>query len=72
MLFQTKQALLVKAMYQYAFFALENVLNFDRLKSDFESTTLKICLTIYCRLGRDLISSSYRGNEVRIRQAVRF
>ena len=50
MLFQTKQALLVKAMFQYAFFALENVLNFDRLKSDFESTTLKICLTIYCRL----------------------
>ena len=72
MLFQTRQDLLVKAMYQYAFFALENVLNFDRLKSDFESTTLKICLTIYCRLGRDLISSSYRGNEVRIRQAVRF
>ena len=63
MLFQTRQDLLVKAMYQYAF---------DRLKSDFESTTLKICLTIYCRLGRDLISSSYRGNEVRIRQAVRF
>ena len=72
MLFQTRQDLLVKAMYQYAFFALENVLNFDRLKSDFESTTLKICLTIYCRLGRDLISSSYRRNEVRIRQAVRF
>ena len=44
MLFQTKQALLVKAMYQNAFFALENVLNFYRLKSDFESTTLKICL----------------------------
>ena len=43
MLFQTRQDLLVKAMYQYAFFALENVLNFDRLKSDFESTTLKIC-----------------------------
>ena len=41
MLFQTKQALLVKAMYQYAFFALENVLNFDRLKSDFESTLWK-------------------------------
>ena len=43
MLFQNKKALLVRAMYQYAFFALENVLNFDRLKSDFESTTLKIC-----------------------------
>ena len=41
MLFQTKQALLVKTMYQYAFFALENVLNFDRLKSDFESTLWK-------------------------------
>ena len=48
MLFQTRQDLLVKAMYQYAFFALENVLNFDRLKSDFESTTLKIGLKIYC------------------------
>ena len=48
MLFQTRQDLLVKAMYRYAFFALENVLNFDRLKSDVESTTLKICLKIYC------------------------
>ena len=50
MLFQTRQetSLLVKAMYQYAFFALENMLNFDRLKSDVESTTLKICLKIYC------------------------
>jgi len=47
MLFHTRQDLLVKAMYQYAVFALENVLNFDRLKSDFESTTLKICLKIY-------------------------
>ena len=37
MLFQTKQAFLVKAMYQYAFFALENVLHFDLFKSDFES-----------------------------------
>ena len=53
-------------MYQYAFFALENVLNFDRLKSDFESKTLKICLKIYFLLNRDLISSSYRGNEVKI------
>ena len=48
MLFQTRQDLLVKAMYQYAFFVLENVLNFDRLKSDFESTSLKICLKMYC------------------------
>ena len=35
MLFQTKQALLVKVMYQYAFFALENVLNFDPFEKRF-------------------------------------
>ena len=72
MLFQTRQDLLVKAMYQYAFFTFKNVLNFDRLKCDFESTTLKICLKTCCWLNRDLISSSYRGNEVKIWRAVIF
>ena len=43
MLFKGKQALVVKAMYQTAFLARENGLNFGRwFISDFESTTLKI------------------------------
>ena len=36
-LFQAKQALVVKAMYQSAFLAREKVLNFDRWLSDFEN-----------------------------------
>ena len=44
MLFQSKQALVFKAMYQSAFLAREKVLNFDGWLSDFESTTLKISL----------------------------
>ena len=42
MLFQSKQALVFKAMYQSAFLAREKVLNFDGWLSDLESTTLKI------------------------------
>ena len=42
MLFQIKQALVFKAMYQYTFLAREKVLNFDGWLSDFESTILKI------------------------------
>ena len=38
MLFQIKQALVFKAMYQCAFFAREKELNFDGWLSDFEST----------------------------------
>ena len=41
MLFQAKEALVFKAMYQSAFFAREKVLNFDGWLSDFNSTTLK-------------------------------
>ena len=41
MLFQTKQALVFKAMYRAAFFAREKVLNFDGCLSDFESKFLK-------------------------------
>ena len=41
MLFQTKQALVFKAMYQSAFLASEKVLNFDGWLSDFESKFLK-------------------------------
>ena len=48
MLFQTKQALVFKAMYQSAFLAREKVLNFDGCLSDFESTTLEISLEISC------------------------
>ena len=46
MLFQTKQALVCKAMHQSAFLAREKVLNFDGWLGDFESTTLKISLTL--------------------------
>ena len=42
MLFQTKQALVFKVMYQSAFLGREKVLHFDGCLSDFESTILKI------------------------------
>ena len=48
MLFQTKQDLVFKAMYQSALLTREKVLNFDGLLSDFESPTLKISLKITC------------------------
>ena len=37
MLFQTKQALVFKAMYQSTFLRCEKVVNFDGWLSDFES-----------------------------------
>ena len=56
MVFQAKQALVFKAMYQSAFSAREKVLNFDGWLSDFESTTLNISLKISCWQNRELIS----------------
>ena len=55
MLFQVKQALLFKAMYQSAFLAREKVLNFDGWLGDFELTTLKISLKTSCRPNHELI-----------------
>ena len=45
MLFQAKQALVFKAMYQSAFLAREKVLNFDSWLNDFESTKKILLLT---------------------------
>ena len=45
MLFQIKQALVLKAMYQSAFLAREKVLNFDRWLSDFENFLKYLLLT---------------------------
>ena len=42
MLFQAKQALVFKTMYQFAVLAREKVLNLDGWLNDFESATLKI------------------------------
>ena len=53
MLFQTKQALVFKAMYQSVFLAREKVQNIDGWLSDFESTTLKISLKISCWPNRE-------------------
>ena len=40
MLFQTKKALVFKAMYQFTFLAREKVVNFDGWLTDFESTIM--------------------------------
>ena len=72
MLFQTKQAVLRKAMYQNVFWAFENRLNLAFLWAVLSHQTSKFREIISFQPNPDLITSKYTGYELQKRGAISF
>ena len=70
--FQTKQAFLAKSMYQKAFWAVENRLNFGPLRAVSSNQFSKSREIFVFLSNRDLTTSKYTGYEVQLRGTISF